>query len=410
MKPINVQLTAFCCFVTLAAAQSVPPPQPAGPPAQGRRGMGAPLAPPRSAEVAADLRVTFRLNAPKAAEVVVNGNWEGGRGMRMSKDASGLWTVTTPPLSPEAWSYSFSVDGVALLDPGNAHVIRDGARYMNSLLVPGPQAALYQPASVPHGTVSAAWYPSTALKTGRRLLVYTPPGYEGGNRYPVLYLFHGGGGDEEAWCTMGSANVIFDNLIAQGKAKPMIVVMPNANWKDTAVSDLGGPRAVAASPAPGGPPGGGGADYELGEQEIVHDIVPYVEANYRTLRGRESRAIAGLSMGGGISISIGLKRLDVFGSVGEFSSGMFGGVNGYAPFDIEKISPRFLQDPAATNKKLKLLYFSCGAEDPRMPFQNKLVDDWRSRKIALTFKSYPGAHEWRVWRNSLADMATLLFR
>jgi enterochelin esterase family protein len=115
-------------------------------------------------------------------------------------------------------------------------------------------------------------------------------------------------------------------------------------------------------------------------------------------------------MGGGVSINVGLKRLDVFATVGEFSSGMFGGVGGYAPFDIDKISPGFLKDPAATNKKLRALYFSCGADDPRLPFQTKVVEEWRSHGIKLTFKSYPGAHEWRVWRASLADFATLLFR
>ncbi len=386
-------------------AQPVPgtPQQPA---------MGMPARPPRSGEVSADARVTFRLRAPKATEVIVNGDWEGGRGMTMRRDEAGLWTLTTPPLDPEIWMYTYSVDGVTMLDAGNDHVVRDGnSRYLNSVLIPGTASALYQPGKVPHGTVASIWYPSTGLKTGRRLTVYTPPGYEAGKtKYPVLYLFHGGGGDEVAWTEMASANVIMDNLIAQGKAKPMIVVMPNANWKDVAALDFGGPRAAAGPPAAGGTPAGGGADYELGEQEIVHDMLPFIEANYRVLPGRENRAIAGLSMGGGIAISVGLKRLDVFASVGQFSTGLMGGVGGYAPFDIEKISPGFLKDPAATNKKLKLLYFSCGAEDPRLPFQTKVADEWRSNKIVLTFKSYPGAHEWRVWRNSLADMATLLFR
>ena len=275
---------------------------------------------------------------------------------------------------------------------------------------------------MPHGTVSAVWYPSTALATARRMLVYTPAGYEGGKlRYPVLYLFHGGGGDEEAWSGMGSAHVVLDNLIAQGKMKPMIVVMPNANWAEPAVLDVGGPRppqtgrGAAAPPGQAGQPGAaaGGMpsqNYDRAEKEIVGDIIPFIEKNYRALTGRENRAIAGLSMGGGISINVGLKRLDVFATVAQFSSGMFGGVGGYAPFDIEKISAGFYKDPAATNKKLKLLFFSCGAEDPRMPFQSKVVEEMRGRKIDLTFKSYPGAHEWRVWRNSLADLATMLFR
>jgi enterochelin esterase family protein len=369
-----------------------------------------------SPEILPDRRVTFRLLAPKATEVVVNGDWQGGRGMQMTKDSSGAWSVTTPPLGPEIWSYTFSVDGVPMLDPGNYHVIRDGTRYLNSVLVPGEASALYQTGKIPHGTVTAAWYPSPVLKSDRRMMVYTPPGYEGTTaEYPTLYLFHGGGGDEEAWNVMGVANVIMDNLIAQGKAKPMIVIMPNANWTANAVLDVGGVRAAPAGrgggqPAAVGAPGVGAQSYDQAEDEIVKGMIPFVERHYRTLSGRENRAIAGLSMGGGISINVGLKRLDVFASVGEFSSGMFGGVGGYAPFDVERISPGFLKDSAATNKRLKLLYFSCGADDPRMPFQTKVVDELRGRGIRLTLKSYPGAHEWRVWRSSLADFATLLFR
>jgi len=320
----------------------------------------------------------------------------------MIKDSSGVWSATTQPLSPELWSYTFSVDGVTMLDPGNDHVTRDGTRFLNSVLVPGAASALYQAGKVPHGSVAVSWYPSPVLKSERRMTVYTPPGYErSAVKYPTLYLFHGGGGDEEAWHVLGVANVIMDNLIAQGKAKPMIVVMPNANWNDSAALDAGGPR---------GTPAGGGQDYNQGEEEIVKGMIPFVEARYRALAGRENRAIAGLSMGGGIAINIGLKRLDVFATVGQFSSGMFGGVGGYAPYNIDTISPGFLKDAAATNKKLKLLYFSCGADDPRMPFQTKAADELRSHGITLTFKSYPGAHEWRVWRNSLADFAPLLFR
>ena len=407
--------------LAVLASPGVSQQPPAGPPQQGREARGgqggAPAAPARSGEVSADGRVTFRLAAPKATEVQVNGDWEGGRGLAMTQEASGVWTVTTAPLNPEVWTYTFSVNGVRMLDPGNYHVVRDGTRYLNSVLVPGVASALYQTGKVPHGTVSAVWYPSTALQSARRMVVYTPAGYEGGKtRYPVLYLFHGGGGDEEAWSSMGIANVIMDNLIAQGRATPMIVVMPNANWTEPAVLDVGGPRPTPAArggagqPAPGTPPGGAGQSYDRAEREIVGDIIPFVERHYRTLEGRERRAIAGLSMGGGIAINVGLKRLDAFGSVAEFSSGMFGGVGGYAPFDVDAISPGFYKDPAATNRKLKVLFFSCGNEDPRMPFQTKVAEEMRSRGIALTFKGYPGAHEWRVWRNSLADIATMLFR
>jgi enterochelin esterase-like enzyme len=152
-------------------------------------------------------------------------------------------------------------------------------------------------------------------------------------------------------------------------------------------------------------------DFDLIENEIVNNMIPFVEKNFRALTGRENRAITGLSMGAGISVGVGLKRLDTFAWIGEFSAGLFGGSAGYPPYDnIEKISPGFYKDPAVTNKKLRLLYFSVGTEDPRLPFQTKAVEELRSHKIELSFKTYPGAHEWKVWRDSLADMATMLFR
>lgn len=422
MKTTPIALIVF----TVAASGFAQPPAGQQPPGQAAASRPTPA--PRSAEVAPDGRVTFRVNAPKAAQVTLNGDWPGGRGLSMTKDSSGTWTLTTEPLTPEIWMYSFAIDGVTTLDPGNSRVLRDGVRRMNAFVVPGPGSALYQVGKVPHGTVAAAWYPSPTLKTPRRMLVYTPPGYEGSTRrFPVLYLFHGGGGDEEAWNELGSTSAIMDNLIAQGKAKPMVVVLPNANWNDISILTPSAPRAQGGAPpaaqtagqrgaAPGATPG---ADYSVAEQEIVNGIIPYIEGNYRTLPGRENRTIAGLSMGGGISINVGLKRLDIFATVAQFSSGMFGGTGpaagsstggGYPPFDIDRIAPGFLEDAAATNEKLKLLYFSCGDNDPRMPFQKKVVEDFRAAKIAMTFKNFPGAHEWRVWRNSLADVAVLLFQ
>ena len=427
MKPTSLALIAFT-FAANALAQPPVGQPPAGQQPPGQAAAARPTPAPRSAEVAPDLRVTFRMNAPKATQVTLNGDWPGGRGLPMTKDASGTWTLTTEPLTPEIWMYTYSIDGVATLDPGNSRVLRDGVRRMNALVVPGPGSALYQVGTVPHGTVAAAWYPSPTLKMPRRMLVYTPPGYEGSTRrFPVLYLFHGGGGDEEAWNELGSTSAIMDNLIAQGKAKPMIVVLPNANWNDLSILTPSAPRAQGgASPSaePAGqrgaaPAAATGTNYSVAEEEIVNGIIPYIEENYRALPGRENRTIAGLSMGGGISINVGLKRLDVFANVAQFSSGMFGGTGpaagastggAYPPFDIDKISPGFLKDAAATNEKLALLYFSCGDYDPRMPFQKKVVEDLRAAKIALTFKNFPGAHEWRVWRRSLADLAVVLFQ
>jgi len=331
----------------------------------------------------------------------------------MIKDASGNWSVTTEPLKPESWVYTFTVDGITALDPLNSQVARDITRYQNLLLVSGPESEFIKVSRVPHGTVAEVWYPSTGLKTDRRMAVYLPPGYEtSAARYPVLYLIHGGSSDEDQWLEMGAANVILDNLIAQRRAKPMIIIMPNANWNDIAALDFGGVRASTAVPGAGGLPPAGGISYDRAEQEIVGDIIPFVEKAYRTLPGRENRAITGLSMGGGIAINVGLKRLDIFANVGEFSAGIFGGVaaGAYPEFAFEKVSPGFLKDPAATNRKLKVLYFACGTEDPRIPFQQKIAGNLRSKGINLVFKGFPGDHEWRVWRYSLADMAPLLFK
>jgi enterochelin esterase-like enzyme len=282
--------------------------------------------------------------------------------------------------------------------------------FMNTVLVPGDASAVFQPRPVPHGTMTTMWVPSTLMKMLRRMFVYTPPRYEGSTtRCPVLYLLHGSGGDEDAWPTMGIANVIMDNVIAQGKAKPMIVVMPNAYWSEVASLDVAGPRTA---PPPGVGSGGTAPRFDDNEKDIVGDLVPFVDKHFRTLPGRENRALVGLSMGSSIAANVGLKRLDVFASIGLLSSGMFRGTadapGGTAA--LEKIAPDFLADGAATNKKLRLLFFACGTEDPRMDALNKLEQDLRSRQINLTFKRYPGEHEWRVWRHSLADMAPMLFR
>ncbi len=377
----------------------------------GTRGGQAAAAKVVSPEVLADGRVTFRLFAPKATEVLLQGNWPNGRGAAMTKDASGLWSVTTAALQPELWAYTFSVDGVRTLDPGNYNVSRDGVGFMNTLLVPGDASTVFRPRQVSHGTMTLTWASSTLMKTPRRMVVYTPPGYESGTaRYPVLYLLHGSGGDEDAWPTMGIANVIMDNLIADGKSKPMIVVMPNAYWSELASLDLAGPRK-------GAPPGvgaGGGVQGppDANETDLVKDIVPFVESHFRTLTGPANRALAGLSMGSGITANVGLKRLDVFGSIALLSGGMFRGTadapGGVAAMD--RINPAFKSDPAGTDKKLRLLFLSCGTEDPRLAGMKQASEELAARKIKIVFKAYPGEHEWKVWRHSLADLAPLLFR
>ena len=309
------------------------------------------------------------------------------------------------------WAYTFSVDGVRTLDPSNYNVARDGIGFMNTVLVPGNASAVFQTRRVAHGNMTTVWVPSTALKESRRTFVYTPPGYKGSAiRYPVLYLLHGSGGDEEAWPVMGIANVIMDNLIADGKAKPMIVVMPNAYWNEYASLDIAGPRT---GPPPGVGSGTGAVGYEDNERDIVNGLIQFVEKHYLVLPGRENRALAGLSMGAGIAANVGLKRLDVFASVGLLSSGMFRGNTNSGPVGAEllaKISPGFLADPAATNKKLRVFFISCGTEDPRISSLTKVAEELRRQKINVSFKSYPGEHEWKVWRHSLADLAPMLFK
>jgi enterochelin esterase family protein len=366
-----------------------------------------------SPEVLPDGKVTFRLLAPKAAEVLIQGNWEGGRGAAMSRGSDGLWSITAGPLTPDLWAYTFAVDGVRTLDPNNYNVQRDGVGFMNTVLVPGDEhAAAMQPQQVPHGTLRTIWVPSNLMQTPRRAFVYTPPGYEtGGARYPVLYLLHGSGGDEDAWPTMGIANVIMDNAIAQGKAKPMIVVMPNAYYDELASLDLAGPR-TAPPPQVGSSSSGRVADRNLDVQHIVADLVPFIDEHFRTLSDRENRALAGLSMGSSITAFVGLRSLDVFASIGLMSSGQFRGNNGRprgaAVFD--SIVPGFLDDPERINEQLDLLFFSCGTEDPRI---EALAETWAElddRGIEFVAETYPGVHEWRVWRHSLYDMSQRLFR
>ena len=371
MKNLTLALITMV-LATLAGAQA--PPQ-AGP---------GPAGPPRivGAEVHPDRTITFRISAPKAGGVTLVFTEGDPKPRPMTKDDRGVWSLTVGPVEPEIYLYWFNVDGVKAVDISNP-VDKISSVVDGSIVeVPGNPPRFDELQNVPHGSINIHTYVSTTLGRQRGLYVYVPAEYysQPKKKFPVLYLWHGGGGSELEWAREGRTNVILDNLIAQKKVVPMIIVIPNGSI-------------------------GGGQNYDTIEKETLNDIVPFTEKMYRTLPGRENRAIAGLSAGGGTSINVGLKRLDQFAWVAEFSSGMFGGVGGYAPFDIEKISPGFLKDPAVTNKKLKLLYFSCGKEDPRLPFQTKAAEELRSHKINLTFNSFPGAHEWKVWRHSLADVA-----
>ncbi len=360
-----------------------------------------------SPEVNPDRRITFRTSAPKATEVLLRFSEGSPQTHPMTKGEDGIWSVTIGPVEPEIYTYSFLVDGAKMIDLANA-MLKVGASIDASVVeVLGDPPRFDQVQAVSHGSVNLHTYASGVSKTQRGLYVYVPPDYynQPTKRFPVLYLWHGGGGAEQDWSRDGRAGVILDNLIAQKKAMPMLIVMPNN------VSGAPAP-GVAPPPAASGRSATGprGANYPLLKRELLEEIIPYVARHYRTIENRESRAIAGLSAGGGTTLNVGLSSLDTFAWIAEFSSGIFGGVSGYGQFDIEKISPGFYQDPAATNRRLKLFYMSCGTEDPRMPFQKKALEEFRNHKIIVTFAEFPGAHEWKVWRHSLADLAPKLFR
>jgi len=413
-----VLIAVICAFVagaTGSSAEKAQAPQPGQAPA--RPGQPERPAAPRrdpgpvSPEILADGRVTMRLLAPDALAVKLDGDWEGGAEVPMVKDEKGVWSVTVGPLAPELWGYTFSVDGVRTLDPRNADSKRDGARLDSILLVPGPASDLYAMKDVPHGRVSQVWYPSPTLKMARRMYVYTPPGYETGRRkYPVLYLLHGAGGDEDAWTTLGRTNMILDNLIAQGRAKPMIVVMPNGNagqnvGRGTAyqrpAAAAGPAPAPAAAPAAPAPPAGAAPAFQSAfPQSLVKDIVPYMEKNFRVRKDKDNRALAGLSMGGGHTVAATNANPGTFGYIGVFSAG------------LRTADETLLKRFAALKKSgVRLYYVGCGVRDQlAYTGTQTLIDVLKTNGFAYQYKETPGGHTWANWRIYLSDLAPRLFR
>ena len=333
---------------------------------------------PPSYQVNPDCSVTFRLKVPKAAEVRVSGDFL-KTPLPMVKDEQGLWTATAPPLAPAVYSYSFEIDGVVNIDPRNPYV-KTGVRSTSSLFeVPAPQPRAYDMRNVPHGTVHMHWYQSKALGVPRSVWVYTPPGYdEGSAKYPILYLLHGSGDTEGGWVTVGRANLILDNLIADGKARPMVVAMP-----------FGHPQAAVGFGDPAMQ-----SDRTLFAKDLLGDVLPLVEKAYRVDTRQESRAIAGLSMGGGQALSVGLNNLDLFGSIGAFSA---------AARDLT-------YDAATVNRKLKLFWIACGVDDGLLERSKQLDEALCEKNVRHTFIASEGAHAWRVWQRYLEQFTPLLFR
>lgn len=367
-----------------------------------------------SPEINADNTVTFRLNAPQAMKIELAGDFipvqkretpmgvmEMPGSVELTKNDKGVWEYTTPePLSPELYSYTFTVDGVKVTDPGNVYMIRDVASVTSVFIIDGGHADLYKVNNVPHGTVARRWYDNPGLKLTRRITVYTPPGYETGSaEYPTLYLLHGAGGDEEAWIALGRASQILDNLIAQGKAKPMIVVMTNGNAGQEAAPGEASEGFIRPSFM--------GATRMDGDFEAnFPDIVKFVETNYRVKKDRASRAICGLSMGGFHSMHISKQYPDMFDYVGLFSAAIMPreGVTSeiYQNTD-EKLKIQF-------DKKPKLYWIAIGKTDFLYKANQDYIKSLDDKGYKYIYYETDGGHIWRNWRIYLSEFAPMLFK
>lgn len=367
-----------------------------------------------SPEIHPDHTVTFRLLAPKAIKVQVIGDFlptqptETPYGTfdlpgvaELTEGEGGLWSYTTPePLASELYSYSFIVDGLKINDPNNVYQIRDVASVTNVFIIGGGRADLYQVSDVPHGTVARRWYNSPTLGKNRRLTIYTPPGYEtSGKSYPVFYLLHGMGGDEEAWIALGRTAQILDNLIAQGKAKPMIVVMTNGNvYQQAAPGEAAAGMYKPTMQLPN--------TMEGSMEESFLDVVKFIDANYRTVKKKSGRAIAGLSMGGFHSLHISKQYPDLFDYVGLFSAAIMPGEEVQSPiYDHmeQKLKTQF-------DKKPKLYWIAIGKTDflyqANVDYR-KLLDE---KGYPYTYYENEDGHIWKNWRIYLTEFVPMLFK
>jgi enterochelin esterase family protein len=341
--------------------------------------------------VHSDNSVTFRFHAPNAIEVKLER--EGAEPVPMQKDEQGVWSVTTAPLNPDYYGYSFIADGVRMMDPLNSLLVPNLLTPANAVHVPGPASLPWEVSDVPRGEVHHHFYKSAVADDQRDYYVYTPPGYDPAARttYPVLYLLHGFSDDAGGWTAVGHANVIFDNLIAQGKAKPMIVVMPLGYGTMEMI------RLGWGAPRPAEVRDKNRSDFQ---KALLTEVMPKVESEYRVAKDRSSRAIAGLSMGGSESLSTGLNHLDKFAWIGAFSAGGLP-----EPFDKD-----FPDLDAKANQQIRLLWIACGTED-RLITANRNLREWlKSKGVEHTDIETPGQHTWMVWRRNLAEFAGLLFR
>lgn len=360
-----------------------------------------------SPQVNEDHSVTFRVFAPKAGEVKVWGDWAAGKGVGvMTKGADSVWTYTTPALPSEMYTYRFLIDGVAGLDPSNPFTRRDVGNVFSIFYVGGGVADYYQVHDVPHGTVSAVWYPSAQLGADRRLSVYTPPQYdaEPDRRFPVLYLLHGSGGDENAWVELGNVARIMDNLIAEGKAEPMIVVMPNGNsGKQAAPGETS--ENLSYKPAmtnliPG--------SYKNGKYETAFpEIVRFVDQRYRTLPDKAHRALAGLSMGGFHTLYISVNHPSYFDYIGLFSAGL-----DMSNVDVSQPAYGDLDGKlkALQASGYKLFWVAIGDEDFLYQTNRDFCERLDGLKFDYEYHESSRGHLWSNWRQYLLLFAPRLFK
>jgi enterochelin esterase-like enzyme len=424
-------IAALLMMTSLAWAQTPAPAQEGERGARGARGRGqAQPAQPAvvSPEVSADGRIAFRIFAPQAQAVRLNASDipNLGQAATLTKAENGVWSTTAGPMEPGAYRYTFTVDGVATIDPRSPSTSESNANVWSMVYVPG--ADFMDTKDVPHGAVAEVPYFSTALKAWRRLHVYTPPGYEDNNsKFPVFYLLHGAGDSDDSWTTVGRANFILDNLIASKKAKPMVVVM----------------TAGHTTRAQGGRGGGGGGGGFLSPaddfaKDFVTDVMPLVEKRYRIMTDRAHTAIAGLSMGGSQTLNIAIPNLQRFAYIGVYSSGLIGDTGGggrggrggapgataaAAPPATPAVSTPPTPDPnswenrnlamldnAGLKKGLKLVWFSTGKDDFLIETTRSTVDMFKKHGFNVAYEESTGGHTWINWRNYLNVFAPQLFQ
>lgn len=368
----------------------------------------------QSPRIFSDHRILFTLKAPDAHGVEIAGGDGLGKGpFQMTKGADGVWSVKTPPAVPGFHYYWFILDGIQVNDPGSETYFGYN-KETSGIEVPEAGVDFYDVKNVPHGEVRMKWYFSKTTGEWRRAFVYTPPGYDTRQttRYPVLILQHGAGENETGWTKQGRANFILDNLIAEGKAKPMIIVM------DRGYATRAGKLPVRTF-APGAKPQDFHEAFRAFEDVVINDLIPAIDSSYRTIPDKEHRAMAGLSMGGMQTLFIAPHHLDTFAYIGSFSGPVIPGINapkqqpGASPsIDAKTVFDGAFADPSAFNKQVKLLWIGVGSEEKQfLPGIKGAADALRASGVKLVFFESPGtAHEWQTWRRDLRDFAPRLFQ